>query len=984
MKQLLLALMFFSVPFVGSNARAQNFLELASLSPYTHYKTFETEHFEFIYQEGFFEFTELAAKHLEHAHTILSPILKWQPRHKTTVLIADNEDSANGFSMPPLRVGLVLIATPPDSWMSTAYSEDWIKLLVFHEYTHMLNMDATTEWMEGLRILFGDVIRPNGLWPVWMLEGLAVYYETRTSTLGRGRSPYYDSILRAYFNEGKLGTSKDFGMTLDRVNGDFPFFPSGEVPYLFGYHLWNQFAKDQNNDEKMGDYSINSSHRIPYFIEGNLQNVAGKNWIDYWNSFVTDSGTRFSAQIKKIKEDGETQPEFVTHAGYAAQGGVFSPDGLWMAYTRTSKERRQGLYLVDLKTGQEKRVTDKISGVGMSFSPDSRFLVFSALERFDTYSFYSDLFLYDVQKDKVRTLAHGARAKDPSFSPDGKKITYIEDSKASHWLKSAKIEINDHGEGTLSDIHDAYTPPAFTILGSPRFINNDEIVFSYQELGKAQADLVITSENNSGSHVLVSDGKMNRYPYPSGQNEIVYISDLDGIENIYQIGVDGNFRTKLSNVVTGANLPFTAPDGSLYASVMTSNGYEIAKLANQTSPRFKMNEVNAQPSAPASLSDALQSPELKINREDERDYSPWKSLAPRMWQPFTSTTYSSHDGFSLREDVLGFDSTGKQQYELIGGYNFKPKTVDLTLNYTFSYFRPVITLAAMSLTHDVGTGPNASQYRQTQELFAVASFPIRWTYSGLFPSVYGFMDWRTVRDLSTGENVGPSQNDFEFQKPMIPGFGGSLTFSRTEKSQLGFMPEEGTILSAVGEARTNPDEFTLYKYLLSASQYIRVGDHSVLNPVVRWLGSSRVTGFERGYALLQGKDTGNLFDRGVNSSLKRLEIRGYSDITILTKSTGVASLDYHFPIDDIFSGAHNTLPLFFRQMHGFVFAETAYTPSPRFGNLFFPSFGAGINLDTTLFIRAPVTFSFEMQNGTNKDFGGDQLFFFSLSSNGFF
>ena len=99
------------------------------------------------------------------------------------------------FTAPPLRIGIVLIATPPDVYFSTSYTEDWIKLLVFHEYTHMLNIDATTEWMEALRVLFGDVVRPNSLWPVWMLEGLAVYYETRTS----GTWAWPESLLRFDF-----------------------------------------------------------------------------------------------------------------------------------------------------------------------------------------------------------------------------------------------------------------------------------------------------------------------------------------------------------------------------------------------------------------------------------------------------------------------------------------------------------------------------------------------------------------------------------------------------------------------------------------------------------------------------------------------------------------------------------------------------------------------------------------------------------------
>ena len=48
---------------------------------------------------------------------------------------------------------------------------------------HFLNMDNTRGFYTFLRYMFGDLILPNTLWPTWMLEGLAVYEETRTSPM---------------------------------------------------------------------------------------------------------------------------------------------------------------------------------------------------------------------------------------------------------------------------------------------------------------------------------------------------------------------------------------------------------------------------------------------------------------------------------------------------------------------------------------------------------------------------------------------------------------------------------------------------------------------------------------------------------------------------------------------------------------------------------------------------------------------------------
>ncbi|MBC7396282.1 MAG: hypothetical protein H7333_02470, partial [Bdellovibrionales bacterium] len=412
-----------SLTLASRNARAENYLDVAGLSPSTHYQTFNTEHFHFVYQDGYLDFTKRAAVHFEHAHQVLSPLLKWKPRARTDILIADNQDDANGFTSAALRIGIVLIATPPDAWFSTSYSDDWIKLLVFHEYTHFLNMDPTTGWMEALRILFGDVIRPNGLWPIWMLEGLAVYIETHTTRLGRGRSPYYDSIVRAYLDEGRFMPTSDRPLTLDRVNGDYPYFPGGEVPYLFGYHLWNQFSKDHSNvnntDAAMGDYSLRSSSRIPYFIEGNLENVMKKNWDDYWNSFVQESQLRLGSQIEQVKALGETPHEIVTNSKYASLLGAISPNGEWLAYSQSSLDDRSRLVLKNIKSGEERKLEQKILGLGMDFSPDSRYLIYSSLQRYKTYYLYSDIMVYDLETGKTTQVTHGLRAKDPSLSADG-------------------------------------------------------------------------------------------------------------------------------------------------------------------------------------------------------------------------------------------------------------------------------------------------------------------------------------------------------------------------------------------------------------------------------------------------------------------------------------------------------------------------------------------------------------------------------------
>ncbi|NDG85173.1 MAG: hypothetical protein EBX52_09085, partial [Proteobacteria bacterium] len=905
-----------------------------------------TEHFHFIYPEGYFAFTERAAVHYEHAHTIYQPILKWTPRERTTVLIHDNADSANGFTMPLFRVGMVLIATPPETWFSTSYTEDWIKLLVFHEYVHFLNIDPTSEWMETLRLVFGDAVRPNGFWPPWMLEGLAVYFETRTGKLGRGRSPYYEGILRAFVNENKLQTAAPDAMTLDRLNGDYPWFPGGE-----------------------------SAYRVPYFIEGNLTNVMHRSWSLYWYSFINETRDRMAAQIEAVKKEGETRHEAIATSDYEIRGGVFSPDGTWLAYSETSLDDRARLIVKNTKTGEKKRLDEKILGVGLAFTPDSRYVIYSALVRENSYQLYSDLFAYDLLRDRTIQLTSGKRAKDPALSPDGRTLAWLTVDHATPALATAELTIRN-GEPSLGASRIVFTPKLFSILSSPQFLDETHLLFSNQELGAGESMIESVDTATGSASVLLKDGFMNRNPI-ARQGRIVFVSNQSGIENVHELK---NGKTvRVTNVITGTAFPFFSPDGALHADLLTSKGYQLVRFESP-SPEPALNGAPlAAPQAPASLEAALQSPDLGIQEQNSRDYSPWSSLAPRAWSPIASLSLGTVSGTAIDAAVFGFDSTGKHQYEILGGYRFLPKTFDFGVNYTLYTFRPVIDLQASSVTSNIASGPFDSWFQRTHTVALRLSYPLLWARSALTPSLTLFNRWNRLREIDSGATV--ATPDYQFTNAMVPGIRAGIGFSNSRSTRLGFMPEMGDDLSLVAEDRINTAGDSISKYLASWKHYFGFGGHSVLRTKAQWFGSSRRPESTLTSTDLAGKNPENLFDRGETLSLSQTVFRGYTNYptaSLHPRSFEVGALDYHFPIGRTFSGADGTTPVFFKQLHGFVFTEALFLQNLAGRQLALPSFGGGVSLDTTLLLRVPLRFNLEYQQGTRTDYGGTSILFFSI------
>ena len=947
-----------SILFLSSvQAKAQSFLEMAGLTPSARYQHFETEHFEFDFQEGYLHFTKEAAKHFEHVHTVLSPILQWKPRTKIHVLIADNEDSANGFAMPSLRVGMVLIATPPDQWYSTSYSDNWIKLLAFHEYVHILNIDPTTKWMETLRLIFGDVIRPNGLWPRWMLEGLAVYFETRTSILGRGRSPYYDAIVRSFFNEGLIGSSDRDIFNYGTLSGNWPYFPSGEVPYLFGYHLWNQFEKDQKDDSKTGTYSINSSHRFPFFIDGNLDQVTGKQWNDYWRAFVADGNNRYSEQIKQVKSEGETLFKKISDSKYSSIGGAISPDGRWLAYTETRLDERPGLILVDLRNHSHSiKIRDKVQGASLSFTPDSKKLIFSSLERNTTFTLFSDLFAYDLESHQFHQLTMGARAKDPDVSPNGKQVTFVVSDHGTNILKIGDLVLDGSKPG-IENIRTVHEPEEFSILATPRWLNDVEIIFALQNLNSSESKIMKTSTATSKSPIdLVANGKMNRFPIRCG-NRILHVSDETGIDNIYE----GNQR--ITNAITAVQFPFCSSDGQLFGSLLTANGFEVVQFIVKPSAYSRLsNKKMATPDAPESINEALQSPDLKQSTFEISEYSPIKSMAPRQWAPIAEINFNNVSDLSVGGMILGFDASGKHQYLADALYNFKSSTIDGNLSYTYYGFRPSITFLGGSTT-TIGN----TTYLRKHEAGLQFDFINRWTWQDLQVTPYILASSTSRYQISSHQKIA------ETTPAVIPLGGLSLTYRNLYTSKLGFMPEKGFQFSTLTETRSFSDS-TLVKFAAEYSHYLPLGEHKVLNPRLRQYQSSDYIG------LIAGRDPESIVDRGSGINLTRMKLRGYTNLNFDLKSASQLGLDFHFPLKTAFAGSG---PFFLQQTHGFIFAENTYildSAESLISKKSLPSVGLGITSDTTLVWLAPISFNLEVQYGTNKQVGGDLSYFISMSS----
>ncbi len=978
---LLFCLLGLSTLTSGANTTVDSYtlVDTLGISPYDTHQRKESAHFIALYPKDLEAFATRALTEFEHAHQVLAPLMRWEPRGKTQFLVTDNLDAANGLASPALRIGVILYATPPESWFSTAHTEDWIKTLVWHEYLHVLNIDPTRDFMEVLRWVFGDVVRPNGLQPRWLLEGLAVYFETRTMpSTGRGRSPYWEGILRAITLEKKW----DHRFTLDRVNGSIPYFPAGEMPYLFGYHLTKELSlqateRGQNPFSKLADISIASSGRIPYFLEGNLIEQFGKSWADLWRDFVARTEADKKEEIETIKRGLHSAFTPLTQS----QGEVFisalAQDESFLITSENGLNERVSLKKIDLKTKTQTVLDEKRFGVGAALTPRHNWVVYSALDNVKSFNTYSELFAIRNDGTGRHRLTEQARAKDPALSPDGKLIVYTVAAQAEHQLWMAEVD-TDAQAITLKNPRLLQRPAPFGAYAQPQFLSAREIIVSHQMPGKRGAQieslsLPQTPQEKITKTIWIDNGAHNRFPqvYPAQSDSITFVSDASGVQNIYSLK-RGKTPVRLTNVITGIvnAIPSKKSERS-YASRISAKGIEAVEIAHQTHADDRVVKIpNNESSIPESLNTP---PAVQVTNPKEEPF--FSGLAPRQWAPWGS--YSSVAGTEAGALITGFNRNMRFQYLALGSYNFKTERPDGLAEVLWITDHSRFTLGFEADTRFFSSSLFERKFQATLKY----SMPLRTMFSTWIPSVE--ISGRRYRGYGTSTDaVSASFLESEwYQRGIIPTVTTSLFASHARKSPLGFMPEFGASALLAHEASQLYSYRTLHRMYLHAQSFHHLGNHWVFSPRFRGLHSTRlIPGAIDTYAQAQGRNSASPFSLGTGTSLDSIGIRGYSDRGFLGRWVAVPELDLHFPLAQLFSGFETT-PAFIEQLHGFVFIESALLQG-RSKIVALPSTGLGIVADGAVLLYVPVSVSLQIHRGLNGGRGADTSVFIGLHSPG--
>jgi len=904
------------------------------------------------------QIADIAEETYQQVNTQLGP-----PKHhhlqKIAIIMKDFSDYALGFASSfPHRV-IRLSLTAPTAKSFDMKFKSWLKMVITHEYTHLAHFEMTAGPTTALRALFGQILAPNALQPIWSIEGLAVYNETKFTTGGRGIDSRYDMYLR-------MAALEDQFNTLDQISGYYlTSWPDGTAPYIYGQSLIHFIAQKYGEDKVIALSEIFCEY--PYLgFNYAIKRAIGLNLDELYQSWKDNLKEKYQLQAQKILSQKNITPsQQLTKYNYWVDypHWLSTTDGDKIAVRVSTPHSYPFIQIIDPLSSFApltystiknqsliRRTYDRDSS--FSISPDGSKIIYAKLGDYEQFYKFYDLYFFDLKTKNEIRLFEGLRARDPCWSPDPENpqiVAVINDLGTNNLIlinlnsipdqtssSSAVPAITKESITYLTDFRDG------TQLYQPSWSpDGDMIALSawhqgYQDIYILNLNPDNLNPSNIGTPTLqpiYQDKSIDLSPCWSPDGKYLFFSsDRTGIYNIFAFSLSNKKIYQITNVLGGAFQPAISPDGTQLAFISYhATGYELHLMKVDPNPN-QWTEIEiecVEPQITATQQDTTwpmreqQSNGLNISHKIKYPIHPYHPLTsfwpPTYWIPaaqITDTDLST--GFSsVLKDVLGFHSLPLSvTYGILNN----------SLSYNFNYYNyshlPIINLhlsgnailnSPTSWWEEGKTGINIYFPFKGQTASTTNSRPYRQTFSlGYQYEKLSSLD----SDTTTPSNADP-------QKIISLKLG--YSYSDAEKYGFSISPELGNSFSLTYEHADKAlgGDYTFDKLIFDGRKFIPLPSlHQVLAlRLVAGLSSSNLIDLD-----LDGekfKLGGNYSaDNLSNTEVKNFSLRGYKPATLKGNNLILTSLEYRFPLANIeHSLKLGPLSIFLERLSGALFID---------------------------------------------------------------
>lgn len=666
-----------------------SFGQFLGTDPALKWQMIETEHFRIIFHEGTENMAQETAALAEESFTFWAQELKYTPAGKTDIIISDSGDlSAGGATTLPNKV--IFIGT---SW-ARSFNE-WLnsrersplEAVLYHEYGHIVDIDKVSGISRFFRNIFGSVIMPNIVRPDSFIEGMPIYQEIKRAGHERGNDPRDAMYFRTMLLNQKFPTFAQASTLYDRKEWPSTYMLSHD------YGAWlMRYLGEKYGSEKLAEITkLVAEQPLNLFAILGLgddfapiiRKALGVTPKQFYEGFKDWLKEQFASQIEAIKNEGITPSSKISKLKYWNYDPAWSPDGRLIAYYHADPSRLPGIRVIQ---GKEDRqlITDSIAldffrppfwVAAPAWSPDGKKLVYHKHEIYNNYYIYGDLYLYDLKTSKEERLTLGARAYNPAFFPDSKRILFAQQQWGEKSPRLAVLNLETKEISVLKEFTADWLIDSFAI--SP---DGGYLALSIWRWGGYQ-DIFLMPAEGGELTAVTQDKATDADPAwsPDGRY-ILFSSDRDGVNNLYAYSLEDGALFKVTNMLTGAFAPDVSPDGQqIVFAGYGVEGYEIHTMEfnpqNWKRVEFQKEELPQWA--------GFRKPDFPVKFSK---YDPRPSLSSKFWVPIPLPTL-------LGLATAGLDPLFQHLYALAAGYDLKSNGVAYFFAYINRQLRPAISVA---------------------------------------------------------------------------------------------------------------------------------------------------------------------------------------------------------------------------------------------------------------------------------------------------
>lgn len=917
----------------------------AITDPSFSWMTLTSPHFLVHYHQGEEALAKRAVVLAEDVHSRLVPRMKSQPRNRTNIVLIDAMDDANGWATPMPYNLITLYITPPigEPGFGAHPHDDWMRMLITHEYTHIVQFDMLHGAPQVLNNIFGNLYFPNMWQPVWLIEGLAVYEETELTGGGRNRSPAADMVLRMALLEDNFPSISHAANFTEK-------WPAGDVPYLFG-GSFTRFIAEKFGREKLADISIEYSGRSwPFLVSSTAYRAIGNDYPELWEEWKSRLARRYEVSKQKVLDSGLSSSRALTRRGYRNLAPSISPDGKQIAYSVFNADEHPSIHLINIDGGNDRRLfnNNTLSGQSTAWGQDGKGLYYTKSEMVHNTNLYNDIYYYDLERHKEIRLTRHLRARDASPSPDGTKLVFVANRLGRTRLGMLPLMqkkiANEQDINWLSeDSANQFETPRFSPDGQ-------KIAVGVRQPDGCKDIWILGSQGNKIEELMHDHAIDGGAVWSADGRSLYFSSDRSGIFNLYVYDLASKQISQLSNVIGGAFTPSVTPDGNDIAfSNYSSLGFDIHVLENKPATWKAVGEYRDPYPAMSYIDKGVIT--------EQSSYNPLPTLYPRFWLPYLG--YSAYSGTLGGFITFGSDAVQRHSYVLSALYGPSKNRAWYDLNYRYDGSFPSLRLIAqdMDMTYSSlleqksGFIAQENYVERARVLDASVIFPL------LELDQQNELSFGYRRKIMGGLSQVPPWTGYD---GVIPAQGvlasgrASYYFNNAKKYGYSISLENGQSIELGYEqlSKNIGSDFNLKKYSVDWHEYIDFPfDHHVL--LLRAYAGKSIGDVIPQRAFQLGGD--NPGDLTVNVIEQNIYLRGYPVNKYRGQKVGLMSAEYRFPVKNLEKGFSNT-PFFFKRVHGAVFAEAGNAWDAAYSRSDLKrAVGLEARLDMSLAYALPVT-----------------------------